>query len=269
MPTGKKPGSNHRPRNRILNALPKAQLDRIQEDLELITMEPREVMIDANTPIKNVYFVESGVVSVIGVLSDGTAVETATIGNEGMVGLQIFHGVDRTAAQCFCQIPGQVFRLSTPKFRGLIDSDNGALRQILGRYTEALFTMVGQSSACNRVHLVQQRCARWLLQSHDRMDSDEFPLTHQFLAQMLGVRRATVTEAASALQDAGAIEYSMGIIRILDRGVLEKSSCECYAIITSEFSRLLGGNRVGSPLDGVRTSKNGLSTMKEPESSSD
>jgi len=197
-------------------------------------------------------------------MSDGTAVETATVGNEGMVGLPVFHGVDRTAAQAFCQIPGDAFRVSTAAFRGELQY-RGALGTLLGRYAEALFTQVAQSSACNRVHPMRERCARWLLTTHDRVGEDEFPLTHRFLAQMLGVRRATVTEAAGSLQAAGLIEYRMGTLRIRDRRGLESAACECYAIIRRAFGHLLAGHLPASPLAGVPTSKGGKSLAKSPK----
>jgi hypothetical protein len=198
-------------------------------------------------------------------MADGSAVETATIGREGMVGLPVFLGTDRTSAQAFVQIPGAALRMTTATFRrALVGSPS--LSRALSRYTQALFTLVAQSSACNRLHAMPERCARWLLHSHDRMERDEFSLTHQFLSQMLGVRRATVTEGMTELQATGAIEYAMGRIRVVDRARLEDAACECYVIIAREFDRLLGGDggdgRSGqSPLERVRSEEGGLTAV--------
>jgi Crp-like helix-turn-helix domain len=144
----------------------------------------------------------------------------------------------------------------------------GELRAILNRYTQAHITLVAQASACNRVHTMRQRCARWLLQTHDRVRRDEFPLTQRFLSQMLGVRRATVTEAARSLQHAGLITYVHGRITVRDRRGLERASCECYTIIRREFERLLEGRTSPSPLDGVRLSARGLSVAGDGASPS-
>jgi hypothetical protein len=203
---------------------------------------------------------------VVGMMADGTVVETATVGCEGMLGLPLFHGTDRTSLQAFCQIPGEAFRMDAERFKSEL-AQNGTLTTMLHRYSQALLTMIAQSSACNRVHTMEQRLARWLLHSHDRVGRDTFPLTHQFLSQMLGVRRATVTEAAGRLQKASLIEYTMGKITLLDRPGLEGAACECYAIIRREFDRLLEGMERPSPLRGVATSKDGKSTAKEPRRS--
>ena len=182
---------------------------------------------------------------------------------QGIVGLPLFHGVDRTAAQCFCQVPGEALRMSAASFQDEVRR-NGVLAMTLGRYTQALFTQVAQSSACNRVHTMRARCARWLLQTHDRVTSDTFCLTQRFLTQMLGVRRATVTEAAGSLQSAGLIEYKMGTIRVLDRQGLESAACECYLIISRELERLLDGRESPNPFQRVHTSSHGQSELTEP-----
>jgi CRP-like cAMP-binding protein len=256
--------SNTRPRNWILAALPSAQYKRVALHLERVPLELRQLLFEHDEPIEHVYFCESAVVSIVSLMGDGTAVETATVGNEGMVGLPVFHGVYRTAAQAFCQIPGDALRMTTAAFRAELGR-HGALGTLLGRYAEAMFIQVAQSSACNRVHPMRERCARWLLTTHDRVGGDEFPLTHRFLAQMLGVRRATVTQAAGSLQQAGLIEYRMGALRILDRRGLEAASCECYAIIRRAFGHLLAGHVSPSPLAGVSTSKGGKSLAKSPK----
>lgn len=195
-------------------------------------------------------------------MSDGTAVEAATVGYEGMVGLPVFFGASRTQAQAVCQIAGRALRMEVAAFRAAL-GQGGKLPVMLGRYAQALFTLLGQSSACNRLHTMRERCARWLLMTHDRVDEDEFSLTQQFLSQMLGVRRATVTEAVGGLQAAGLIDYSYGRILILDRRGLEAAVCECYSIIHREFEQLLGNRDAPSPLAGRRFSENGKSTVGE------
>lgn len=250
------------PRNRILAALPADELERLGPQLELVELELREVLIDPNQVIGDVHFVEDGVVSIVGVMADGSAVETATVGHEGMVGLPVFLGAESMPAQAFAQIPGRAYRMSAAALRDEVRR-GGALAALLGRYTQALFTLVAQSSACNRLHPVEQRCARWLLMSHDRVGRDTFELTHLFLSQMLGVRRATVTEVAGELQRRGLIDYTRGRITILDRPGLERAVCECYGIVAAEFARLLDGGRVASPLDGVAVSEGGMSTAGE------
>jgi len=248
------------PRNRILAALPAGELERLGPELELVELEVRQVLIDPNKVIGDVYFLEEGVVSILGVMEDGSAVETATVGHEGMVGLPVFLGAMSMAAQAFAQVPGRAYRMPAAALREEVRR-GGALSGLLGRYTQALFTLLSQSSACNRMHAVEQRCARWLLLTHDRVGSDTFELTHLFLSQMLGVRRATVTEVAGELQRRGLIEYTRGKITIVDRPGLERAACECYGVIASEFARLLEDRHSASPLDGVETSEDGMSTL--------
>lgn len=239
----------------------------------------RELLFDVNQPIAHVYFPESCVGSIIGLMADGSAVETATVGEEGMIGLPVFHGTDRTASQAFIQIAGQAYRLSSPVFREELRRSE-TLTRMLHHYSQALFTLVAQTSACNRLHNMRQRCARWLLHTHDRVGADrgvkEFALTQQFLSQMLGVRRATVTDAMGMLQDAGAIRYEMGRITVVDRPRLEAQACDCYAIVRSEFDRLLADGRprrgrLANPLDRIRTSSRGKTLVGDavPEERTD
>ena len=250
------------PRNRILAALPGDAFERMREDLELVRLTVRDLIYDVGEPIDRVFFVETGVLSIVSVMADGSAVETATVGFEGMLGVPLFLDTDRSATQAFCQLPGESLAMRSEPFRRFVDGPNG-LKPILNRYVQALFTQIAQASGCNRIHPVRQRCARWILQTHDRVEGDDFPLTHEFLSQMLGVRRATVTEAAGSLQEAGLLEYARGWVRVKNRPGLEGASCECYAIVRSEFDRLLDGRRTESPLDGLATSKNGKSTVND------
>jgi CRP-like cAMP-binding protein len=257
------------PRNRILLALSPTELAMVLPDLERVSLELRDVLYDVDVPIEHVYFPETCVVSVMGVMADGTSVETATVGYEGMLGLPIFHGTDRTSSQSFCQIPGDAIRMTSPAFRRAVERSK-ELSAILHRYSQALFTLVAQSSACNRVHSIEQRCARWLLHTHDRVDGiDDIPLTQEFLAQMLGVRRASVSDAMSGLQAEGWVRYSMGRVRVTDRQGLERGACECYAIIRREFDRLLNGSvaqhrPVSNPLLGIRTQEDNKTILQPP-----
>ena len=248
------------PRNRILTALPADAFERIRGDLELVSLTVRDIIYDVGKPIDRVFFVETGVLSIVSLMADGSAVETATVGFEGMIGVPLFLDTDRSATQAFCQVPGESLTMRREPFRRFATGPNG-LRPILNRYVQALFTQVAQSSACNRIHPVRQRCARWLLQTHDRVEGDEFPLTHDFLSQMLGVRRATVTEAVGSLQADALLEYERGWMRVKNRPGLERVSCECYAIVRSEFDRLLDGRTTSSPLDGLPTAKDGKTTI--------
>jgi len=177
------------------------------------------------------------------------------VGNEGMVGVPVYLGAMQMAGQAFVQVPGRAWRLPAGVLREEVRRGT-ALAGMLGRYTQALFTLVAQASACNRKHPVERRCARWLLLTHDRVAGDEFELTQLFLSQMLGVRRATVNEAAARLQERGLIEYQRGRMRIVDRAGLERAACVCYAIIRDEFDRMLTG---ADPPDrpGVPTSEDG------------
>ena len=227
-----------------------------------ITLERRLILFDYDVPIEFVYFPESCVGSIVGVMKDGSAVETATVGNEGMLGIMLFFGSDRMAAQAFCQVPGDALRMKASDFRELLPVP--ALNAVLGRYTQAMLTQIGQSSACNRIHADTQRCARWLLQTHDRVRRDEFELMQDFLALMLGVARSKVTAAVAGLVDPGTVAYGADRISILDRRALEQQSCECYHIIAREYARLIDGKELPSPLLGMSMSQHGRSTLTPP-----
>ena len=259
-----------RSRNRLLAALPPNELAVVEPHLESLDAQLRHLIWDVDQPIEWIYFPEGMIGSIVGVMADGTAVETATIGHEGMVGLPVFLGTDRTSSQAFCQVPGPTLRMPASAFREVI-GQLPQLRRLLNCFTQALFTLVGQNSACNRVHTMTERCARWLLKTHDRVAGDDYPLTHQVISQMLGVRRATVTEAMGYIQERGAIEYEMGRIHIRDRALLESLSCECYTIIAREFERLLGGQGAPPMFKRTPTAEDGMSTVGDgtPRRSSD
>jgi len=225
--------------NRLLAALPDNERQRLAAHLELVELTLRQPLYEPGTPIEHVFFPIDSVLSVLAVMDDGQAVEVATVGNEGMVGIPVFLGVSASPGLAFCQIAGKSWRMPAGAFRDLANSA-GAFQQVLQRYTYAFFTQLSQGSACNRLHHMDRRLARWLLLTHDRVGGDQFPLTQEFMAQMLGVRRATVTEAAGRLQQAGLITYSRGILTIADRKGLEAAACECYRIISDEHARLIG-----------------------------
>jgi len=244
------------PRNRILAALPPDERERVSHSLERVWVEHGHVLFEPSIPVEHVFFPEDSVVSIVSIMADGSAVETATVGCEGMVGLPVFLDADHMAAQAFTQVTGFGHRMPAEALREEVRR-GGSLVRLLNRYTQGLLTLVGQASGCNRAHPVEKRCARWLLMTHDRVEGDAFDLTHLFLSQMLGVRRATVTEVAGRLQRMGLIEYSRGRITVVDRAGLEAASCECYGVIRSELARLTGDKSYPNPLEGMRVSVGG------------
>jgi CRP-like cAMP-binding protein len=223
--------------NRILGALPRHELDRLLPDLEARSFRPRDCLQEPDELIEYVYFPTRGMLSVLTVLEDGEAIETASVGAEGMAGAPVFLGSARATSRLVVQIEGQGFRLRADALRYHLPQME-SLRLLIGRYVDVLFTLFAQSAACNRVHAIDQRIARWLLMTHDRAATDEFALTQEFLSQMLGVRRASVSLSAAALQQAGCIRYRHGHITIIDRKSLEQVSCECYAVIRRRFAQL-------------------------------
>lgn len=227
--------------NRVLGMLPEAERERLAPEFELVSLGMKDSIYRENEPIESVYFPVDGVLSLVSQMEDGRGIEIATIGNEGMAGLPVFLQATLTSAhKAFSQIPGHSLRMPAARFSDLVNgSEDGGLRVALNRYTQALMSMIARAVACNALHSVQQRACRWLLTTHDRVDSDEFLLTQEFLGQMLGVTRASVNEVARVLQSAGAIEYTRGRITLLDRRELESRSCECYEVVRDEFDRLL------------------------------
>jgi CRP-like cAMP-binding protein len=197
----------------------------------------REQLYEADQPIDHVYFPLNCVVSEVTLVADHGPIEIGTTGYEGMVGLPVFLGVSTSATRSFCQVPGQAVRLDLAALHRLSDSD-GVLRGSLLRYTQAVMVELAQNVACNRLHSTEERCARWLLQTHDRVGGDVFPMTQDFLAQMLGVRRATVSLSARLLQEAGLIRYTRGRITVLDREGLHAAACTCYDTVRREFDKL-------------------------------
>lgn len=225
--------------NRLLAALPARELKRITANMETVSLQMKDVAYESDQPIKYAYFPLTGVLSLVTVMEDGSAVEVATVGKEGMIGLSLFLGVDRTAGRAFTQVPGESVRIPVEVFQKEVRRSS-ELARVLQLYTQALIVQISQGMACNGIHSIRQRCARWLLITHDRVASDRFPLSQEFLGQMLGVRRQSVSKIASFFQSEGMIRYSRGVIQFLDRKRLEAASCECYQVIHKEFERLLG-----------------------------
>jgi len=226
------------PRNRLLDALPDALLEELTPHLERVTLDLREPVANPGEPYEYVYFPESCVISVVNDMRDGSTVETGTIGNEGVAGLPALLDSVTSERRVFGQVRGSTLRARATVVAALVERER-ELRRLINRYAQAYLSQVAQGAACNRLHGLEERCARWLLLTHDRVRSDELHLKQEFLAEMLGVRRAGVSVAASALQGSGLIRYSRGVINVLDRDGLEAASCECYRVIREQFDRLL------------------------------
>jgi CRP-like cAMP-binding protein len=225
--------------NRLLGLLPRSDYERLRPHLRPISLKYRQSLYRANKPIGFVYFIETGVGSLVNTMANGQASEVGTIGNEGVVGLPLVLGDDRTPTSVYIQVPGAGLRMTATLFSKEL-ARSASMRTVMLHYAHAFFNQVAQSAACNQFHSLEQRCCRWLLMTHDRMQSNEFLLTQEFLAMMLGVQRTGVTAAAGALQRAGLIRYRRGIVTILDRRGLNQRSCECYGVSKKEFDRLLG-----------------------------
>jgi CRP-like cAMP-binding protein len=223
----------------LLAALPAADRQRLLKALQQVSMTVGQSLYEAGEPITFVYFPLSGVHSIVSTVTDGGMVEVAAVGNEGMVGIPVFLGGRSTLGEAFCHVPGDLLRMRTARFREEVRRSR-ALRTVMLRYTQAFIQQIAQHVTCNRLHSITERCATRLLMTHDRVSADEFVLTQESLAQMLGVRRATVTTAAGLLQHAGLIRYTRGRITIIDQKKLERASCGCYRIIRREYKRLLG-----------------------------
>jgi len=230
-------GSTGWRRNRLLSALPQEELERLAPHLELVELGVRVPLHGTDQPIEHVYFPLDCVVSMIATLDGDTSIEVSTIGPEGMAGLPAFLGDSASPNRTFCQVPGEAARLEVGTLREFTGGDS-ALHDVLHRYSQVVLASLAQNVACNRLHTTEERCARWLAQTHDRVGQDNFLLTQEFLGQMLGVRRATVSLSAAILQRAGLIRYTRGRITVLDPDGLRRAACGCYATIIREFAKL-------------------------------
>jgi CRP-like cAMP-binding protein len=228
-----------RGQNRLLAALPRDQYVRLLPHLERVPLPLREILYDANGPISHVFFPLNGVVSLVILMEGGIILEVGTIGNEGMVGTPVFLGSVSSPTRAMSQVAGEALRMEVKIFQKEMRR-RGPLHDLVQRYTQTMINQISQSTVCNNRHSVEKRMCRWLLMSHDRVGTDEFGLTQEFLAQMLGVRRPTVTAVAGTLHKAGLITYHRGTMTVLDRKGLEAAACECYQVVTEELDRLLG-----------------------------
>jgi CRP-like cAMP-binding protein len=238
IPSANRPPPAENP-NRLLAALPAADYARMLPSLTVVPLKLKTVLHKPGDPIQDVYFPGSGFCSMLTVLEDGAMVEIATIGREGMI------GVDGTAVTSVVMVQGEsdtCYRMKIDPFRRELDR-RGALHELMARYARALFGFVAQSTACNAVHSVEQRLARWLLMARDRMGSNDFPLTQEFVSMMLGASRPTVTVVAGTLQKAGLITYHRGRVTIVDPDRLEAASCECYRTATNLLTSVTDGSR--------------------------
>lgn len=225
--------------NRLLSLLSDADQARLRPLLQPVQLHLRESLYESNTPIRFVWFIQTGVASLVKTLKNGDSAEVSTIGNEGMIGFPLLLGERLTPNEAYIQVPGFGLRMTSVKFVELMQN-SASMQKVMLRYAHALFGQVAQSIACIRFHTLRQRTCRWLLMTHDRMATDEFLLTQEFLAMMLSVQRTGVTTAASTLRRAGLIRYSRGLVTIIDRAGLERETCECYGTAKREFDRLLG-----------------------------
>jgi CRP-like cAMP-binding protein len=219
--------------NRLLAALPKKEYQRLLPSLEQVTLPFAEVLYEPGALIKYVYFPNDSIVSLLAQVAERSTLEVGIVGSEGMAGISVFMGVETSRYRGIVQGEGTAMRMNAGALRA--ESDYmGSLHRVLRRYTHSLMTQISQSAACNRFHKVDARLARWLLMTRDRLRSDEFRLTQEFMSNMLGVRREGVTRAAGDLQKQGLISYSRGRIMLLDRAGLEAIACKCYGIIKAE-----------------------------------
>ena len=230
--------------NHLLAALPQSEFERLAPHLELVSLALGEVLYESGGRLNHVYFPTDSIVSLLYVMEDGSSAEIAVVGNEGILGISLFMGGETTPSRAVVQSEGSGYRLPAQLLKREFNR-GGPMMLLLLRYTQALITQMSQTAVCNRHHSIDQQLSRWLLMSLDRLPSDELTMTQELIANMLGVRREGVTEAAGKLRDAGIIEYSRGHIKVLDRPKLEQHVCECYAVVKKEIDRLLSGTPPG------------------------
>jgi CRP-like cAMP-binding protein len=226
-------------KNQLLARLPPSEYQRLSSELKAVHLPVKQILYRAYAPIDYAYFPIDGIVSAMTIMDDGGAIEVATIGSEGLVGLSAFFGGETSPQELMVQVEGDALRISADVLKKEADKDS-ALHKILALYNVALQTQIGYSVACNGLHTIEKRCCRWLLMTQDRIESNVLPLTHEFLSIMLGVRRSSVTEVLQPLQEQGLIRNERGKITVLNRKGLEAISCECYRRTQEEFTRLFG-----------------------------
>jgi CRP-like cAMP-binding protein len=233
MPEAPQPRQNH-----ILNALPQAERDRLFPHLKLVSLPLGKALYEPGDMLRHIYFPTDTIVSLLYVLKDGASAEIAVVGNDGAIGVALFMGGETTTNRAIVQSAGSAYRLTGARLKQEFER-HGELLHVLLRYTQALITQMSQTAVCNRHHSVDQQLCRWLLLSLDRLASNKLTMTQELIANMLGVRREGVTEAAGKLQKLGVIRYRRGQITVLDRPQLQQLSCECYGVVKAETDRLL------------------------------
>jgi CRP-like cAMP-binding protein len=233
MPNTPTPQQNH-----LLAALPSEVQGRLFPHIELVLLPLGKVLYESGDTLRHVYFPTDCIVSLLYVMENGASAEIAVVGNDGLVGVSLFMGGETTPSRAVVQSVGSAYRLPGQRLKDEFNR-HGEVLHLLLRYTQALITQMAQTAVCNRHHSIDQQLCRWLLLSLDRLSSNRLVMTQELIANMLGVRREGVTDAAGKLQKAGAIEYSRGQITVLDRPLLERLSCECYAVVKKETDRLL------------------------------
>ena len=238
---GNVPDADHA-MNALLAMLPPGEREQFTSAGRFKQFQRGDLLFRAGDPVRKAWFQRSGVISIVTEMESGGTVEAVTVGLEGMVGYPITFGARHSTLTALCQVPAEAFVFEQEAMeQWLLRSPR--LAQAVRRYTSILMAFIAQTAGCNRAHPVDERCARWLLLTQDRVRKDEFPLTQEFLAQMLGVHRPSVSVAAKMLQKAGLIDYRHGVVRVLDRQGLEAAACECYAVIREQVEELLHGER--------------------------
>lgn len=230
---------NHALKNYLLAALPADELVRVKSKLESVSFKLGEVLYESGDKMDYVYFPTTAIISMLYIMENGATAEIGVVGNDGLVGIALFMGGDTTTSRAIVQSSGEAYRMKAKDVKTEF-ALGGAFQKMLLRYTQALMTQISQTAVCNRLHSVDQQLCRWLLLSHDRLDSDKLVMTHDLISNMLGVRREGVTLAAQKLAKRKLIKNVRGTITVIDRQGLEEAVCECYKVVNDEYNRLLG-----------------------------
>ena len=231
--------STDAPKNYLLAALPAGEFKRVQSNLSPVSFKLGEVLYESGDKMNYVYFPTTAIVSLLYVMENGATAEIGIVGNDGLIGVSLFMGGDTTTSRAIIQSAGDAFKMNAKDLKDAF-ALGGAFQQMLLRYTQALITQISQTAVCNRLHSVEQQLCRWLLLSHDRLESDKLVMTHDLISNMLGVRREGVTLAAQKLAKRKLIKNVRGTITVIDRQGLEEAVCECYEVVNNEYNRLLG-----------------------------
>lgn len=225
--------------NHLLSALPDEEYSLIKSQLEPVTLKLGQVIYESGDKLSHVYFPTTAVISLLYIMENGGTAEIGIAGNNGLIGYALFMGGETTSSRAVVQIAGDAVRMTGPDVKSAF-ARGGVFQKVLLRYTQSLITQISQTAVCNRLHSVEQQLCRWLLINHDQLPADKIVMTHDLIANMLGVRREGVSLAAARLKEVGVIEYKRGTITVLDREKLESVACECYQVVRDEYDRLLG-----------------------------